>query len=213
VLFTVVLSAGASESPPCGRYHRNPAMRLLNPLALVALASVGCASVRVDGVRSAQDTANIEPVAFLLFQARTPPSHSLVLQSALSGEMQRRGIAAYFTVVPAPEKRKPGLVAEALQEVPGFITIAPSDGTPYLNGVTDPVYYDLRAYRILKHPGPAKSGDGPDGTIPINDGTGQTSVIWRGRVYARGGFSAENLGEVASRIISRLVADRVLRGS
>jgi hypothetical protein len=196
-----------------GTYHAGPVMRALNLIALVALAGTGCATVRVDGVRRAEDSGIIEPVAFLIFQAKTPPNHSLVLQSALADEMQRRGIAAHFTIVPGPEKRKPGLVADALQEVPGFITIAPSDGTPYLNAVIDPVYYDLRAYRILKHPGPAVPGSGPDETTPINDGTGQTSIIWRGRAYARGGFSAENLGQVASQIVVKLVADRVLRDS
>jgi hypothetical protein len=189
-----------------------PAMRCLTALAVVALAGIGCASIRVDGIRRAGDQGTIEPVAFLIFQGRTPPSHSLVLQSALTSQMQLRGIAAHFTIVPGPEGRTPGLVADALQAVPGFITIAPSDGTPYLNRVTDPIYYDLRAYRILQHPGPAEPGSGPDGSTPINDGTGQSSIIWQGRAYPpQGGFSAENLGEVAARIVARLVADRVLQ--
>jgi hypothetical protein len=191
----------------------SPAMHLQGFLALAALAITGCATVRVDGVRRADDPGVIEPVAFVIFQSDTPASYSQILERTISDEMQRRRIPAHFTIVSGSEKAKAGVVAEALGDVPGCIIIAPSNGSPRLNGVTAAAYYDLRALRILKHPGPAVSGSGPNGPPPINDGTGKTSTIWRGRAYARGGFSNENLGEVASQIVMKLVADHVLRAT
>jgi len=192
-------------------------MRSRGLVPLVAVAALGyaagCATVSVDGVRRAGNPGIIEPVAFVIFASSTPPSFSQILQQKLSGEMRRRGIPAHFTIVSRTEDAKGAVIAQAFSDVPGAIIIAPSDGTPRVNGVVAPVYYDVRALRILKQPGPAVPGSGPDGSTPINDGTGQYSTIWRGRAYARGGFKDENLGEVASRIVARLVSDNVLRGS
>jgi hypothetical protein len=168
--------------------------------------------VTPSGLESAS-SSTIEPVTFVIFQSSTPPSYSQILERTLSGEMQRRGIPAHFAIVQGSENAKGGVVASALGDVQGGIIIAPSDGSPRLNGVTVPAYYDVRALRILKHPGPVIPGNGPNGTTPINDGTGRFTCIWRGRAYAHGGFGDENLGEVASQIVIKLVADHILRAT
>ena len=187
-------------------------MHLVRAVPFLVLAVAGCATVHVEVTQRANDPSPIEPVAVILFQSSTPPSHSQILERALSAEMRQRGIAASFTIVPGSEKAKGGVVATALADVAGAIIIAPSDGTPSVNGVTVPVYYDVRALRILKHPGPAVEGSGPNGTTPINDGLGRSTYVWRGRAYA-GRLTDENLREVASQIVVRLVADHVLRAT
>jgi hypothetical protein len=187
-------------------------MRFHYHFALAASAIMGCATVSVDGVRKANDPGTIQPVAFIIFQSDTPPSYSQILHTALAGEMQRRGIAAHFTIV-SGSGNKGGVAAKALSDVPGCVMLAPSDGSPRLNGVVAPAYYDVRAFRILKHPGPAEPGSGPNGTTPINDGKGLVTTIWRGRAYARGGFAEEKLGAVASQLVVRLIADDVLPGN
>ena len=189
-------------------------MRFRGPLALAALAFMGCAAVSVEGVRRANDShALVEPIAVVIFQSSTPASHSQVLQRTLSSELQRRGLLATFTIVSSSEEDEPGVAATAFRDASGAILIAPSDGSARLNGVVAPVYYDVRALRILEHPGPAVPGSGPNGTTPINDGKGRVTPIWRGRAYARGGFANENLADVASQIVVKLIADHVLRGT
>lgn len=177
----------------------------------VTLAGAGCAAVAVEGAHRDDGLGTIEPVAFIIFQSRTPPSYSEILKRTLSDEMLRRGVPAHFAIVPDSGDAKPGVVANVLSDVPGAIIIAPSDGSSRLNGVSVPVYYDVRALRVIRHPGPAVPGGGPNGTNLINDGTGQFTYIWRGRAYARGGFAEGNLRQVALQIVEKLVADSVLR--
>ncbi len=75
--------------------------------------------------------------------------------------MQWRRVDASFTIVSRVEDPRAGLVARALADAAGCIILAPSDGSPRLNGVTEPVYYDVRTQRLTQHPGPAEPGSGP----------------------------------------------------
>jgi hypothetical protein len=52
-------------------------MRFRGPLALAALALMGCAAVSVEGVRRTNDSHTlVEPIAVVIFQSSTPVSHS-----------------------------------------------------------------------------------------------------------------------------------------
>jgi len=123
--------------------------------------------------------------------------------------MARLGIASRFTLVPGSGVLKGAVVAEALAAVPSFIILAPSNGTPNINGVRHPEYYDIHAYRIVEHQRAAEP-ESSDGTTPLSEGRGRADVIWRGRVYAGGGFKPDQLPTVAARLVEKLLADHVL---
>src|SRR4051812_14358031 len=107
------------------------AMSARHVAALILLLCGGCATVGVAGGRKQLGGELSEPVGFIILQGSSPPGQAQRLEEALGRELQRRGIAARFTVMPGLETSREIALEAASGDNPGLVMLEPSSATEY----------------------------------------------------------------------------------
>lgn len=187
-------------------------------------------TVLISSQRRPNDTATIEPAAFVIVQGNTPSHYPVLLREAIIDEARRRRIVTRCTILTGIELDEAETIARATRHARGLVSIVPSGGT---RSAETPnlvqVLYDARAFRLP--PAPTKKADEAeekrDGGVPAPTEGGAAKAappslglpsremvpIWRARMEISGeGLEQTGLRELGRRLVQRLVHDRVLPG-
>lgn len=164
-------------------------------IGILALLSVGCASVDISATRNPSVPGPIQPVAFVIYQGNTGAQYTEPLRTFLLQEAKTRTIPARVTILTGAELDEGVALENAAAGMSGVISIVPVGGTSYF-GALKQILYDVQAYKI------------------VDKEKGEGVKIWRARVDTNSGaYDVQIRGRLelmAKDLIERLIKDGVL---
>lgn len=165
-------------------------------VGLVLFVLAGCGpSVSVAATRNPSFRGPLEPVTFVIFEGNTGPEYTEPLRDDLKRELAPLRVRGRVEIITGAEFNEDEIVSSWASQSKGLVLITPTGGTSYYGSLSE-ILYDVRALEMVN--------------------ATEARVVWRARVDSSSGAYEfqikDRIALLAKRLVTQLVADRVIPG-